>query len=170
MIRGYLERAGIGLGTAGGTATGTHGEIYDRLALADFLPSTPGDPSTSRLFTNGYAILWMPHWVAPGSCSDVSSATACFNSSPACTTGCSASRFTTTQVDQTLKTIGAFVTAGNDMFAECAGLGSLEGVFKQGVTTTNPADYTVDYKSGATDGSTRFQTRSGASATTSCRT
>ncbi|HEX9307196.1 MAG TPA: MopE-related protein [Anaeromyxobacter sp.] len=162
VIQGYLARAGIGLGTAGGTATGTHGEIYDRLGLSDFQPSTAGGaPATSRLFTNAYALLWMPHWVAPGSCSDVSSATACFNSSPACTTGCAANRYTTTQVDQVLKTIGAFVGQGNDVFAECAGLGSLEGVFKAGVTGTAASDYTVDYKQGASDGSTRFQTTAG---------
>jgi uncharacterized protein (TIGR03382 family) len=147
VIQGYLTKAGIGSGTAGGTATGTHGEIYDRLTIEDLQPSTPGvDPTTSRLFTNGYAILWIPHWVAPGSCSDYSSNTSCFNS-----------KYPDAVIDQALRTIGAFVGTGKDLFAECAGLGSLEGAFRRGSTSL----YTVDYAQGATDGSTRFQTPSG---------
>lgn len=161
VIQGYLERAGIGTGTAGGSATGTHGEIYDKLGISDFQPTSGTDPTTSRLFQNGYSILWIPHWVAPGSCADISSATACFNSSPACTTGCSANRYTAAQVDQTLKAIGRFAAEGNDVFAECAGIGSLEGAFKRWRATTSDDDYTVDYKKGASDQSTRFQTTLG---------
>ncbi len=66
VIQSYLTRAGLDTASAGGTATGTHGQIYDKLDMADFLPDASGNPATSRLFQNGYQILWVPHWAAPG--------------------------------------------------------------------------------------------------------
>ncbi|MGC3997328.1 MAG: MopE-related protein [Anaeromyxobacter sp.] len=149
VISGYLNRAGIGSGTAAGTATGTHGEIYDRLTIDDFQPASGStDPTTSRLFTNGYQILWVPHWVAPGSCSNYSS-----------TTNCANSKYSDARIAQTLQTIGAFVASGKDVFAECAGMGSFEGAFKRGNAGTSDSAYTIDYQKG--DPSTRFQTLNG---------
>jgi hypothetical protein len=151
VIEGYLTKAGIGTGTAGGTATGTHGEIYDRLGIEDFQPASGStDPRTSRLFTNGYQILWVPHWVAPGSCSDYTA-----HDGRSEEQNCYSSLYSTAKIDQVLKTIGVFAAGGKDVFAECAGMGSFEGVFNKGSTTT----YTYDYKDG--DPATRFQTLNG---------
>jgi MYXO-CTERM domain-containing protein len=136
IIRGYLARAGLDFAGAGGTALGPHGEIYDRLTIEDFQPA-PGstDPSTSRLFRNGYQILWVPHWFAPGSCANASSQSNCYSTLY--------SRTDPGITDRTLATIGAFVAQGKDIFAECAGLGSFEGVpasfsaYQDGETTTH---------------------------------
>ena len=115
VIEGYLIRAGIGGGTAAGTSAGPHGEIYDKLGEADFLPpATSTDPTLSPLFVKGYQILWVPHWLAEGSCANVSN--------------CFATRYPVAQIRQVVKTIGSFVTTGHDLFAECAGIGSFEGV------------------------------------------
>jgi hypothetical protein len=155
VISGYLVEAGIGAGTAAGTATGTHGEIYDTLSIADFQPATGStDPHTSNFFKNGYEILWVPHWVAPGSCSNFSA-----GGGKTAEQNCVASLYSQASIDQTLKTIGVYVSEGHDLFAECAGLGSFEGAFKYKVTTTTPSSYTVDYQDG--DLSTRFQSTLG---------
>jgi hypothetical protein len=127
VIQSYLTRAGLDTASAGGTATGTHGQIYDTLTLEDFLPQGGGGPTSSRLFTNGYQILWVPHWAAPGSCSNVAA--------------CSRSQYTDAQVAQTLATIGAFVSAGRDLFAECASIGSFEGVNRDVSGSSTPAGF-----------------------------
>jgi len=148
VISNYLSKAGIGSGTAAGTATGTHGEIYDKLGIDDFQPEAGStDWRTSNFGKNGYQILWVPHWLAPGSCSNFSSAT-----------NCAATLYSTAKTDQVLKTIGGFVAAGGDLFAECAGLGSFEGTFTRssGQATTT---YTSNYQDG--DPSTRFQSTTG---------
>jgi MYXO-CTERM domain-containing protein len=129
VIRGYLQKAGLDISepdplnptvllAAGGSATGVHGTIYDRLAMEDFLPSVAGNVLTSNLFKNGYQILWVPHWAAPSSCSDCPPGTSC-----TC-----ANKYPAATIQQALQTIGAFGAAGKDIFAECAGLGSFEGV------------------------------------------
>ncbi|MBK9517921.1 MAG: hypothetical protein IPO09_11295 [Anaeromyxobacter sp.] len=142
VIQEYLARAGIGSGAAGGTATGVHGEIYDKLGIDDFQPAAGStDPRTSRLFQNGYQILWVPHWVAPGSCSNYSS-----------NATCAASLYSAARVDQVLKTIGLFVAGGGDLFAECAGLGSFEGVRR------SDGSWSLDYEDGASDHSSQLQT------------
>ncbi len=142
VIQEYLAKAGIGSGAAGGTATGVHGEIYDKLGIDDFQPAAGStDPRTSRLFTNGYQILWVPHWVAPGSCSNFTS-----------NTSCASSIYPAARVDQALKTIGAFVSSGKDLFAECAGLGSFEGV------RTSSGAWSIDYEDGASDHASQHQT------------
>jgi hypothetical protein len=144
VIQGYLQRAGLDTPGAAGTATGTHGQIYDRLFMADFLPDGSGDPRTSNLFKNGYQVLWVPHWAAPSSCSDCppGASCTCANKYPAAT------------IAQALGTIGAFSAAGKDVFAECAGLGSFEGVFSSTSTTTS---FNATYGSGAA--STHFETQ-----------
>jgi hypothetical protein len=148
VISGYLARAGIGSGAAAGTATGPHGEIYDKLGIADFQPAAgSSDWHTSRFGQNGYQILWVPHWLAPGSCSNYSSSS-----------NCAASLYPTAQTDQVLATIGAFVAGGGDVFAECAGLGSFEGTFTR-VSTQDSTTYTTDYQDG--DPATRFQSTTG---------
>jgi MYXO-CTERM domain-containing protein len=130
VIQGYLNRAGLNTAGAMGyadPAQGVHGEIFDRLFLPDFLANPAGSGwTTSRLATNAYQILWVPHWTAPSSCSDCPPSTSCT---------CSV-KYTSAQILETLQTIGSFVndTRGatrlpGDLFAECAGLGSFEGVF-----------------------------------------
>jgi hypothetical protein len=118
IIRGYLAKAGLDFPGAGGVATDTgHGQIYDRLGMADLQPTTPDDWTTTNLYRYGYQILWVPHWFAPGSCANATSQSACVGS-----------LYTATQTNNALETIGSFVGAGKDLFAECAGLGSFDGV------------------------------------------
>jgi MYXO-CTERM domain-containing protein len=146
VIRGYLQKAGLDIAepdpanpavllAAGGSATGPHGTIYDRLVMEDFIPTTAGDWTTTNLSRNGYQILWVPHWLAPNSCSDCPPSTSC-----TC-----ANKYPAATIQQALATIGAFGAAGKDIFAECAGLGSFEGVLGN-------ANY------GAAVASTHFQT------------
>ncbi len=112
VIQGYLDRAGLGNadfpGAGGTTAPGQHGKIYDRLQVPDFLP----DYSTSALGLNGYQVLWIPHWYGPGSWDPDS-----------------AHPITQARLDQVLSSIGGFVAAKHDAFAECASIGTLEGAF-----------------------------------------
>jgi hypothetical protein len=50
VIQGYLTNAGLDFAGAGGNATDTgHGQIYDRLFASDFVPSAPGNWTTSNL-------------------------------------------------------------------------------------------------------------------------
>ena len=61
VISGYLVEAGIGSGTAAGTATGPHGEIYDRLTIQDFQPASGStDPHTSNLFVDDVSLQACP--------------------------------------------------------------------------------------------------------------
>ena len=145
VIQGYLTQAGLDTAGAAGTATGTHGQIYDRLFMADFLPDATGDWKTTNLYKNGYQILWVPHWAAPSSCSDCPPSTSCTCSQ----------KYSAATIAQSLKTIGAFSAAGNDVFAECAGLGSFEGVFANSPPSTS--GYSGTYQQG--DATTRFQTQ-----------
>ncbi|HET6439589.1 MAG TPA: MopE-related protein, partial [Anaeromyxobacter sp.] len=145
VIQGYLTHAGLDTAGAGGTATGTHGQIYDRLVMEDFLPSTPGDWTTTNLYKNGYQILWVPHWAAPSSCSDCTG----FSSS---TCPCQ-NKYGASTIAAALATIGSFSSAGHDVFAECAGLGSFEGVFARAGST---ASYGTTY--GAGGANTQFET------------
>jgi MYXO-CTERM domain-containing protein len=138
VIQSYLTRAGLDTPSAGGTASGTHGQIYDKLDMTDFLPDASGNPATSRLFQNGYQILWVPHWAAPGSCSNVAS--------------CSRTHYGTATVNQALTVMGAFSAAGKDVFAECAGIGSFEGVTADLSGMSTPAGF------GAGVASTHFLT------------
>src|SRR5574341_594156 len=112
--------------------------------MSDFLPPTAGDWTTSKLYQNGYQILWVPHWFAAGSCADVSG------------TNCAATQYSDTDVSAALRTIGAFVTVGKkDLFAECAGLGSFDGV--TGNALYSPAGAISTAQSEAT----RFQSTTG---------
>jgi hypothetical protein len=155
VIRQYLTRAGLDTTGAMGYANpaqGPHGQIFDRLFEPDFL----GSPWTnSRLSTNGYQILWIPHWDAPSSCSDCPPSTSC-----TCTV-----MYPQSEIAQVLKNIGSFVNdtsggrAPGDLFAECAGLGSFEGVF----SSRDPSGYSTTFvlpSETATGGepSTHFQT------------
>jgi MYXO-CTERM domain-containing protein len=154
VIRGYLTQAGLDTPEAAGTAsTGPHGQIYDHLEMSDFIPA----PSTTtaaadmwkrtRLHLNGYQILWVPHWAAPSSCSDCPPSTSC-----TC-----ADKYDPVTISSALKTIGAFVANGGDLFAECAGLGSFEGVFANAPTDTSAYSSVYTLASGL-EPSTRFQT------------
>ncbi len=59
------------------------------------------DYASSKLKSGGYKLLWAPHWDGAS---------------------------TAAKSDQQLATIGAYVNAGGDLFAECAAIGTLEGV------------------------------------------
>jgi hypothetical protein len=160
VIQGYLTRAGLDTPGAMGYANpaqGVHGEIFDRLFLPDFLGT---DWRTSRLYQNDYQILWVPHWTAPSSCSDCPPSTSCT---------CQL-KYPAAQIAQTLKNIGSFVydTSGGrvpgDMFAECAGLGSFEGVF----SSTDPSNlnysgtYVLAPTSSGGEPTTHFETQADA--------
>jgi uncharacterized protein (TIGR03382 family) len=171
VIEGYLTWAGIGGSTGcvdpsdcpGGKALGPHGQIYDRLTMADFQPTAGGDWTTTSFYKNsadgraaagfkdgsGYQLLWVPHWTAPGSCAAPS-----YNpNDDVRPCACLASRYTAGQVDNALLTIGKFVAAGNDLFGECSGLGSFEGVLD---SSNNPT-----LKFGDAIPETHFQTSTG---------
>ncbi|MBM4381589.1 MAG: hypothetical protein FJ086_20165 [Deltaproteobacteria bacterium] len=117
VLQGYLDAAGLGgLPGAGGTAAGPHGTIYDRLDVADFLPTAPNaQPSlaNSRLGQNGYRVLWAPHWV--GTCPT----TAPYN--------CLAPSYTQAQLDAVRGTIREFVSTGHDFLAQCSAITTMEG-------------------------------------------
>jgi hypothetical protein len=148
VIQGYLTRAGLDVPGAGGYATGPHGEIYDRLYMPDFIPTVAGDWTTTRLYQKGYQVLWVPHWTAPSSCAECAAGPSCDS------TRCNATRYDAATVDAALKTIGAFVANGGDLFAECAGVGSFEGVFDP--LPPSAASYRSTYGDG--DATTHFQT------------
>jgi hypothetical protein len=59
------------------------------------------DYASSKLKSGGYKLLWAPHWEGAS---------------------------TSAKNDQQLATIGAYVNAGGDLFAECAAIGTLEGI------------------------------------------
>jgi hypothetical protein len=141
VLQGYLQKAGLDVaGNGGTTAAGAHGAIFDRLFLADFVPDTAGDWTTSNLYRNGYQVLWVPHWEAPGSCSDCPPSSSC-----TCNT-----KYPAGSVPAVLKTVGAFSAAGHDVFAECAGLGSFEGVVNN--TSYSVGDSTTHFQTTATTG------------------
>ncbi len=143
VIQGYLTQAGLDFGGAAGTAAGPHGQIYDRLFMEDFQPDATGSWTTTNLYRNGYQILWVPHWAAPTSCSDCPPGPSC---------SCN-NKYPSAMVTQSLKTIASFAAAGKDVFAECAGLGSFEGV-------PGNATYANGYDSGPPANlSTHFQTQ-----------
>ena len=140
-------------GTASGT---THGIIYDRLEASDFIPGGGGGGwQSTNLAKNGYKVLWLPHWEGPNSCAGTlgssfycagkmttggggGSSTLCdLAGSDYCScTQCSPGpKLTGTQVSQVLSTLGSYMTAGNDVFAECASIGTLEGVYNTGGST-----------------------------------
>ncbi|HEY7725456.1 MAG TPA: hypothetical protein VH880_08985, partial [Anaeromyxobacteraceae bacterium] len=166
-----------------GSATGTHGTIYDRLEAADFLPPTCAtdancpagsfcttvtqggtrycDWRSTSFSSNGYKVLWLPHWTGPNSCTGTLGAGyACGtgfggcglagSDQCSCVNGCGGN-LTADQLDAVLATVGGYVAAGNDVFGECAGIGSLEGVYTAGSATVN-----ATYADGAA--ASRFQT------------
>ena len=115
--------ASAGLDFAGAGGDSTnHGIIYDVLQQSDFLP----DWDHSALKAGGYKLLWAPHWEGNPS--------------------------TDGNIPAQLATIGAYVSAGNDLFAECAAIGTLEGF--SGTWGRNSG-----HLPGAAD--TRFMTSSG---------
>ncbi|HEU4383892.1 MAG TPA: IPT/TIG domain-containing protein [Anaeromyxobacteraceae bacterium] len=108
-----------------------------------------------------YRILWLPHWKGPNSCEGVlGNGYSCgtgfggcgFAGSDTCScvNNCTA-QLTAAELDLVLRTIGAFQQAGNDVFGECAGLGTLEGVYNAGTAT-------VDGSFGDGEATSRFQT------------
>ena len=80
------------------------------------------DYPRSKLKSGGYKLLWSPHWEGG-----------------------------TSNTPAQLASIGAFVSAGNDLFAECAAIGTLEGFVAGGTRAY--------YQDGSP--ATRFMTRSG---------
>ncbi len=107
ILVNYLDSAGLNFPAANGqpAAGGTyasHGQIYDRLETADFMP----DYDSSNLKAGGYKLLWSPHWEG------VQNSNGSINQ---------------TSTAAQLATIGAYVNAGGDLFAECAAIGTLEG-------------------------------------------
>jgi hypothetical protein len=155
VIRGYLQKAGLDTAGAAGTGTGTHGTIYDSLLMDDFAPAS-GDWTQTSLYKNGYQVLWVPHWTAPSSCADCTDEHVDCTGKVGCVDPCPcASKYPAAKIQSALTTIGAFSASGKDVFAECAGLGSFDGVFKN----ADP-DATGGYSGtfGGGVAGTRFQT------------
>jgi hypothetical protein len=123
------------------------------------------DWRSTNVHRYGYRVLWLPHWTATNSCTgslgdgfvcgaaggcsyaggDQCSCVAC-SPGPAATSG---------QIADVLATLGAFVGAGNDLFGECGGIGSLEGIFG-GANGTGST--TVNTTFGAGNPASRFMT------------
>jgi hypothetical protein len=118
VLQSYLTAAGLNFAGAGGNPQGPHGAIYDSLAFEDFmtLPDA-GNP----LVANGYRLLWVPHWTGPNS--KLLDGGNVPGNSP--------------DLQTLLVNVGNFVDRGNDLFVECAGIGTLEGAFNYASTTVN---------------------------------
>jgi hypothetical protein len=122
----------------------TSGDIYDLLCDADFIPPAAGTSYVDTQLARGnYKLLWVPHWdtgaVTPTGSTDAN----VVPTLPA-----------TTAADKLaweLRTIAAFVQAGNNLFVECLGIQAMEGV--TGQTNVNGPLYGIP--------ATRFQTDSG---------
>ena len=123
------------------------------------------DWKATNFFKYGYRLLWLPHWKGPNSCEGVlGDGYACgtgfggcsFAGSDTCScvNSCTAN-LSDAELDLVLETIGSFQQAGNDVFGECAGLGTLEGVYNAGTST-------VDASFGDGEATSRFQTTWGA--------
>ncbi len=128
ILVNYLDSAGLNFAGAGGTANAP-GAIYDILQESDFLPNYAG----SKLKSNGYRLLWAPHWEGGSSSANTSAE---------------------------LATIADYVNSGGDLFAECAAIGTLEGLSGSSVaaaplmTTHGITADTLDFNpgSGTVDG------------------
>lgn len=91
------------------------GLIYDILCDNDFYSqtSTTGGYAVTKLAQNGYKLLWAPHWEEGGTAPSATPAI------PPVTAG--------DILGTQLANIAAFVDAGNNLFAECHAIVTLEG-------------------------------------------
>jgi hypothetical protein len=104
------------------------------------------DWKSTNLFRGGYSVLWLPHWTGPNSsegtlgsgyqcCDSGASGVTCTGScgnagSDKCSCVTSgAATLSDAELTLVLRTIGAYSTGGNDVFGECGGIGSLEGIY-----------------------------------------
>jgi hypothetical protein len=195
VLEGYLIRAGLAPqcvlsnppcadSSAGTASPAGHGQIYDRLEAADFLPPTcttdadcPSgslcttvvgaqrycDWRSTNLYTYGYKVLWLPHWTGHNSCEGSLGAGYSCGTGGGCslvggdacscvTCGASPGTLSDSQLDAVLATIGGYLSAGNDVFGECGGIGTLEGVY----SSTSPFAVNATYGDG--NPASRFQT------------
>ncbi|HTP51464.1 MAG TPA: MopE-related protein [Anaeromyxobacteraceae bacterium] len=83
---------------------GTPGSVYDVLCDGDFV-SASGNYADTVMAKGNYKLLWAPHWDT-GKVDPVTAAG--------------------TTLDKQLLTISSFVSAGNNLFAECAAISALE--------------------------------------------
>ena len=100
------------------------GTVYDILCDKDFLPdytATPPDFSKATLLAQGppgpYKLLWAPHWETPsssGSLNTVPNPSAAIGTAPR-------------NLADWLQCLANFVNAGNNIFAECHAVVTLEG-------------------------------------------
>lgn len=118
VLQSYLTAAGLNFTGAGGLPAGPHGTIYDSLAFEDFMSFPDGG---NPLLANGYRLLWVPHWKGPNS--KLLDGGTVSGTSP--------------DLQTLLVNVGNFVDRGNDLFVECAGIGTLEGAFSYASTSVN---------------------------------
>ncbi|HSB20986.1 MAG TPA: putative metal-binding motif-containing protein [Anaeromyxobacteraceae bacterium] len=190
VLEGYLVKSGLApacvlanppcADSSAGTATGTHGNIYDRLEAADFLPpactssaqcntaagSTCGangfcDWKSTNVYRGGYKVLWLPHWTGSNSCEGTLGAgytcgtgfggcSFAGGDTCSCVNNCTAN-LSAAELSRVLQTIGGFQAGGNDVFGECGGIGTLEGTYNTGTAT-------VTASFGPGDAASRFMT------------
>ena len=117
ILQGYLKNAGLNFSTAGGTATGTTGQIYDTFDFSDLA-------TVGRLAAPKYKMLWMPHWQSNASAS-----------SPPTATELTA-----------LSNISSFLDGQTGLAAECASVSSLEGSYNDEVGHASSAAANGNYK------------------------
>jgi hypothetical protein len=95
---------GPAITTAKFNLPGTPGKIFDILCDGDFIPPAGKTYTDTNLSKGGYKMLWIPHWDTGGVDPAASST-----------------------LNSQLESISSYVNAGNNLFAECLGIGALEG-------------------------------------------
>ncbi|HUB09845.1 MAG TPA: MopE-related protein [Myxococcales bacterium] len=147
----------------------TGANVFKVLYASDF-NYTGGTLAGSNL--KNYQLLWVPHWEVDdpsgwftgtkGSYCPTAGATCSTTTGYACsdgnTTSCAnngycATSMTQAQATNVMSVISQFVAGGNNLFAECIGVGSMEGDNDPGGSTSPPISNLV--------ASTEFQTSSG---------
>jgi uncharacterized protein (TIGR03382 family) len=115
ILNQYLADSALGL-DAGGDAG-----IYDDLYAKDFDPDG-GSFSASNLWN--YGLLWIPHFVLDNGAGKYAFWSTTQGTCPNSGDG---GPLTKGQATNIQSVIGQFVAAGNNLFAECGGIGALEG-------------------------------------------
>ncbi|MHB1845574.1 MAG: IPT/TIG domain-containing protein, partial [Deltaproteobacteria bacterium] len=136
ILTQYLSDAALG-------SASVYANLYD----TDF-DLANGQLSASNV--KNYGLLWMPHWELDGQ-----DGVACHDS-PTCGNcngpGTCCNPLAGSELSNLASVLGQYVAAGNNLFAECAGIGSLEGA-------------TGNFTASNVSPSTLFQTTSGLSDT-----
>jgi uncharacterized protein (TIGR03382 family) len=141
ILTQYLTDSALGL-DAGGDAG-----IYDNLYAGDFDPDG-GSFVNSNLYN--YNLLWIPHFVLD----DGNGKYAFWSTTQGtCPTSGDGGPLTQGEATNLQSVIGQFVAAGNNLFAECGGIGALEG----STGNTKEINYSISTEFMTYDGGVKTQ-------------